>query len=521
MVDRRALAVKMARATADAARAFAKGVRHEARPYHPLLAALAVMLLLGLVHRGYWHAATETDPTSVWNAHYEDLDADKGNLSINFTQTPGDVITFKGRLEKSPRLSTYRLDNMLLPGNASAPGQGYHFVSDEGLALTAALANRTLLWVDELPVLVNGNLTGWFYEGDTVTVRATLVSNITANVLWNATTKVNLTAEGWVCDPEDVVLTSHVDAWFHGVELLVLAGGITVNVRRTPGLGRQLRGALRLARFEMWQGVRSVRLLILAPFFIIFISAMGYVFGGFEDADSASIFYFSGANDALVKLCFFTFMIVSLAAVSSTFDTIQRERLSHTLELLLARPLNREAIVLGKALGITAAVGLPALLAQVAGLGLMGYSGGNWPSPLAALGYLVFGQMMIFTFVTIQLCFAILARSGATAAVSGLGLWLVFALLWTLLIYMVAFALGVDIGAEGFENDIQYQTVISQMGLLNPGFVFQFAVGELMPRTYNSSLEGVDAWMVFTALVAWPALSLWCAAWLFRQEARG
>ena len=521
MVEWQALMGKMVRTSGAVTRSLARGVRHEARLYHPLLAALAVMLLLGLVHKSYWHITTETDPASVWDTHYEDLDVENGNLSVSFPQAPGDEIIFKGRLEKSARHSTYRLDNMLLPGNASAPGKGYHFVSDEGLALTPALANRTLLWVGDLPILVNGNLTGRFYEGDTVTVRARLVTNFTVNVLWNATTKVNLTAERWVCDPEDVVLTSHVDIWFHGVELLVLAGGIMVNVRRTPGLGRQLRGALHLARFEMWLGLRSMRLLILAPFFIIFISAMGYVFGGFEDADAASIFYFSGANDALVKLCFFTFMIVSLAAVSSTFDAMQRERLSHTLELLLARPLNREAIVLGKALGITAAVGLPALLAQVAGLVLMGYSGGNWPSLLASLGYLVFGQMMIFTFVTVQLCFAILARSGATAAVSGLGLWLVFALLWTLLIYMVAFVLGVDIGAEGFENDTQYQTVISQMGLLNPGFVFQFAVGELMPRTYNSSLEGVDSWMVFTALVAWPALSLWCATWLFRREARG
>ena len=83
----------------------------------------------------------------------------------------------------------------------------------------------------------------------------------------------------------------------------------------------------------------------------------------------------------------------------------------------------------------------------------------------------------------------------------GLGMWLLFAVVWNLLIYALSFALGIDVTADDFENDPKFQTIASHMGMLNPGYVYQFAVGLLTHRTLAIDLEGIPGWLILLALV--------------------
>ncbi len=128
---------------------------------------------------------------------------------------------------------------------------------------------------------------------------------------------------------------------------------------------------------------------------------------------------------------------------------------------------------------------------------------------------------MILTFVLLQLCLAIVARTGAEAAVYGLLVWLLMALVWPLLFLAAAYALGIDVTTAGYEQDPAYQSVVSHMGLLNPGYVYQMGVGLLAHRTFAIDFEGVSGWQVASALLLWPLACLTLAAWLFRREERG
>ena len=128
---------------------------------------------------------------------------------------------------------------------------------------------------------------------------------------------------------------------------------------------------------------------------------------------------------------------------------------------------------------------------------------------------------MILTFVLLQLCLAIVARTGAEAAVYGLLVWLLVALVWPLLFLAAAYALGIDVTMAGYEQDPAYQSVVSHMGLLNPGYVYQMGVGLLAHRTFAIDFEGVSGWQVASALLLWPLACLALAAWLFRREERG
>ena len=111
-------------------------------------------------------------------------------------------------------------------------------------------------------------------------------------------------------------------------------------------------------------------------------------------------------------------------------------------------------------------------------------------------------------------------RTGAEAAVYGLAVWLLMALVWPLLFLAVGYALGIDVTTAGFEQDPRYQAVVSHMGLFNPGYLYQMGVGVLTNRTLAVDFEGVSGWQVTAALALWPLLCLRLATWLFRREAR-
>jgi len=208
-----------------------------------------------------------------------------------------------------------------------------------------------------------------------------------------------------------------------------------------------------------------------------------------------------------------------LAAIAVSVDSFHKERQTNTMSMLLARPINREAIVIGKALGLTMVVGLPAFVAQVIGLYLM-ILNGDVPPPLGIIAFLLFGQIMIFTMISFQLCFAVIARSGTDVVIYGLGAWLLFAIVWNLLVYAISFVIGIEL-TEGFETNPEYQVLASHLGLFNPGYVYQFAVGLLTHRTIAIDMGGIPGWLVLLALVLWPLTCLRASTWLFKREMKG
>ena len=97
----------------------------------------------------------------------------------------------------------------------------------------------------------------------------------------------------------------------------------------------------------------------------------------------------------------------------------------------------------------------------------------------------------------------------------------VISVVWTLLVYAVSFVIGIDVSAQNFENDPEYQAIASRLALLNPGFVYQMAVGLFTHRTISIDFEGVPGWLLLLSLVLWPLICLRIATWLFKREMRG
>jgi len=361
-------------------------------------------------------------------------------------------------------------------------------------------------------------LSGKFFVSEVVVIEAELITN--TSYFEKSNENITLVREGWVAKPKNIELASDTDYYFFTVEILILAVGSYLFLKRIDNLGFHLRCAWHIAKFEVGQGIKSPRMIVLGAFFTLFIVGMGWLLGDLQSGDPESTFFVANPNSALQQLCFFTFFVVSLAAIGVSVDSFHKERQSNTLNLMLARPINRESIVLGKAIGLTLVVGIPAFVAQSIGLILM-VNAGDLPTLSGIIAFFICGQIMIFTMICFQLCFAVSAKSGTDVVIYGLGMWLLFAVVWNLIIYAISFAIGVDLTEDNFENDPLFQSIASHLGMLNPGYVYQFSVGLLTHRTLVIDLEGIPGWLVLLALVLWPITCLRIATWLFKREIKG
>ena len=474
--------------------------------WRPLIIALSIIVVIAISHKIYWETTTETNPGKIWDEKTFAIDGPDENQiwRIKFEQEVDDEIIFKGVLETSPRNEVYQ--------NITTGG----FIEAEGLVYTEDLYGKTMLNVGGMRILVNGDLSGEFFESEIITIRAHLVENTTT---FQNPNDVILIREGWEAEPEDIQLASDTDYYFFGTEVLILLSGTYLYLKNMRHLRNQLKLIWHLAKFEFNSGMRSSRMVVLGLFFSLFIIGIGWVLGDMQDADPETSFFVESGNHALLQFCFFTFFVVSLAAIAVSVDSFHKERQTNTLNMLLARPITHESIVIGKALGLTMVVGVPAFVAQLIGLYLMILEG-DIPAISGILAFLLFGQIMIFTMVTFQLCFAVAARSGTDVVIYGLGAWLLFAIVWNLLVYAISFVIGIEL-TEGFETNPEYQVLASHLGLFNPGYVYQFAVGLLTHRTIAIDMGGIPGWLVLLALVLWPLTCLRASTWLFKREMKG
>ena len=387
----------------------------------------------------------------------------------------------------------------------------------DGLVYSEEIYQKCIISLDGMRILINGSLEGKFYESEIVTVNAKLVER--EYTYEKSGTTILLTTQIWEAEVNDIELAEKVDYYYFAIELIIFSIGLYYSLKRINNLREQLKFAKHIALFEFKRGLKTPRMVVLSLFFALFIVGMGWLLGDLQN-QSSSILGTMTTKGSIVQLSYFTFMIGSMASIAVSVDSFHRERQLNTMNMLLARPVNRETIVLGKALGLSLVVGVPAFLAQIAGLYFM-TTIGNTPPIASIIAFLIFGQVMIFTMVTFQLCLAISARSGSSVVIYGLGAWLLFALVWTLVILFIAFIIGVDINGENFENDPDYQTFASRMGLLNPGVLYQMVVGLCTNRTITIDLEGVPGWLALLSVVLWPLLCLRTATWLFKREMKG
>lgn len=192
---------------------------------------------------------------------------------------------------------------------------------------------------------------------------------------------------------------------------------------------------------ELADHISSIRMLMLE--FLVVFTALAALYEAIDSLRQTT------AEDPFLLLRLFTIdraplpsfvailgFLIPLMAIGLGFDAINGEHNRRTLSRILAQPIYRDALLLGKFLAALATIGisLAALWLLVIGLGLIFLGVPPGGEEIArSLVFLVVAICYAGVWLSLAMLLSTVFRSAATAALVSLGVWLFLTVLWPML----------------------------------------------------------------------------------------
>ena len=258
--------------------------------------------------------------------------------------------------------------------------------------------------------------------------------------------------------------------------------------------GSPFQGVGAVAVKELADNLSSARMFVLE--WLIVLTALAALYSAIDSLRRTT------AQDPFLLLRLFTVnhaplpsfvailgFLIPLMAIGLGFDAINGEHNRRTLSRILAQPIYRDALLIGKFLaGLAAlAMSLAALWLMVVGLGLifLGVPPGG-EEVARSLAFLVIAVFYAGVWLALAMLLSIVFRSSATAALVALGIWLFLTILWPMLAPAIAQVIAPPdpryalLGLQTPETGIWTQ----MLSRIAPNHLFSEAmVGVLSPTT--------------------------------------
>lgn len=275
--------------------------------------------------------------------------------------------------------------------------------------------------------------------------------------------------------------------------------------------GLQPRQIAAVAAKEFSDRLRNRWVLAVALVFTVFSLAITY-FGGAAQGQIGP----RSIEATIASLVSLVIYLIPLIALLLGFDAIVGERERGSLDLLLALPITRLELLLGKYLGLAAALALSTLagFALVAALlwqrfgaaGLYHYG-----------GFVASSVLLGLAFLSLALLLSVLARDRTRASGLAIALWFALVLVFDLLLLGLLVASGGELGGVLGGDGFAY------LLLLNPADVFRilnvFSLDD-MARLYGLASVVPPAlgnpWLMGGAMLVWIVAPLALAGWRFK-----
>jgi ABC-2 type transport system permease protein len=276
---------------------------------------------------------------------------------------------------------------------------------------------------------------------------------------------------------------------------------------------------------EMADHLSSVRMAILDV--LIVLAALGTVYVATQQIQQTvgqdQFLYLrllTTSRDPLPAFVGLLAFFIPLVAVALAFDTVNGEFNRRTMSRLLAQPIYRDALLLGKFLAglFTLALVCTAIWLLIFGMGILRLG--------VAPGAEEVGRALLFLLATIfyggvwlalALVFSVLFRQTATAALASIAVWLFFTVFWG----MIAGALAQAISPIqiGLPQEILAQAN-TELGLdrLSPNTLYAEtmvamlqpevrSLGILLPSQLEGAILGAPLPFSQSVLLVWPQLT--------------
>ena len=197
---------------------------------------------------------------------------------------------------------------------------------------------------------------------------------------------------------------------------------------------------------ELSDNISSVRMLVLE--LLIVLTALAALYGAIDSLRQTTaedpfllLRLFTLSNAPLPSFVAILGFLIPLMAIGLGFDSVNGEFNRRTLSRILAQPIYRDALLMGKFLAglATLAINLAALWLMVIGLGLLFLGVPPGGEEIArSLAFLVIAIFYAGVWLALAMLLSIVFRSPATAALVALGIWLFLTVLWPMLAPAIA-----------------------------------------------------------------------------------
>jgi ABC-2 type transport system permease protein len=226
------------------------------------------------------------------------------------------------------------------------------------------------------------------------------------------------------------------------------------------------------------------------------------------------------AQDPLPSFIALLGFLIPLVAIAIGFDAINGEFGRRTLSRILAQPIYRDALLLGKFLAglLALTIGLLSLWLLTIGLGLLLLGlAPNTEEMVRMAGFLIATIAYGGVWLAVAFLFSIVFRAPATAALAALGVWLLFSLFWSVVTPLMATLIAGP--PEGiFGPNLAYLHTAQTLDRISPNTLYaEIALALLQPATralgpvlysqVQGALLGAPLPATQSFLLVWPQLT--------------
>ena len=263
-----------------------------------------------------------------------------------------------------------------------------------------------------------------------------------------------------------------------------------------------------IASKEFWDRIRNRWVLAVALVFTAFALVIAY-FGAAQQGAVG----FRSIDLTIASLVSLVIYLIPLIALVLGFDAIVGERERGSLDLLLSMPITRLELLLGKYLGLAAALAF----STIAGFGLVAIVL-SAKLDLNALyhyfGFMLSSVLLGCAFLSLAVMLSVFAADRTRASGLAIATWFFFVLVFDLLLLGALVVTGGQWGGE----------IFPYLLLANPADVFRilnifslddvrtlYGLATVFPRAL------ADPWLLGLVMLAWIVVPLGIASWRFRK----
>lgn len=262
----------------------------------------------------------------------------------------------------------------------------------------------------------------------------------------------------------------------------------------------EVRGMLLVARLELRRTLFSIRSALALVILVLMVVGGAYGMSQLFLADAmatVSAIIYKNADSVVYLTSSLTALVVPIAAVIVSFDGIVHERLRGTMDLMLVKPMSREALALGKFLGAFGTVTVQVVAVTLPALGMIAVVTGQSPSILVSVAFVVLTVLLGGAYVGISQTASALARSHGTAVMAGFSAWLLFTMFWILVPMSIAYATGMpyDVNDQGF---LEFN---NRLDVFNPNGAYNLYLAYASGNGFLTA--GVDLVAVILSCLLW------------------